>query len=328
MNKKKRGGRDRPRDRRNNDIYSDEELDNEMIDLNEIEGEMEMARETFLINSYNEFLAENVGPRVSNIRLYWIDIRNEAYSYLKTYIMEKYDNARLEETMSFDDMCSEFIDNIKININDESNTDRRGNFALDYRGELINPINYRDLYNAFETFRIYLDHLKAESDNVEFIETEMRFTIGEGSDSDEILEIINNEGQLFEKIIDATREMLEYENDLIFTDENIHTNIRNFSDDMRDGVNIIDYLYERRNAIPDYDHEDGQVEGLLLDYYTILENMVGSTLDRMYYTYYADGGRKKKKRNKRNKRKGKKKSVKKNKKGKRKTKRKIYGRKR
>ena len=327
MNKKKRGGRDRaPRDRRN--IYSDEEsVDNEMIDINEIEREaeeMEMAREVSLINSYNAFLGANVGPRVRNIRLYWIDIRNAAYSHLKTYIMNKYDNARREETMDFHDMSVEFIEDIKININDESNTDERGNFAPAYPGELINPINYRDLYDAFETFSTYLYHLKAESDNVEFIETEMRFIIGEGRNSDEILEIINNQRHLFEHIIDETEMMLDYEKN-VYIFNPVSLNIANFSDEMSEEGNIIEYLNERHSVIPNYHPEDGQLNKLLLDYYIILENMVASTFDRMYYANYTDGGRKIKKKNKR---KVKRKSIKKNKKSKRKTKRKIYGRKR
>ncbi len=335
MNKKKRGGRDRHRDGRgNNDIYSDEEspMDPSLIDLDEVEMEVEMEvqrRERALISSYVDFLDTVSSHMVGNIQLYWRDIRNAAYSHLKTYIMNKYDNARREETMDFHDMSIEFIEDIKININDEDNTDLRGSFARAYPGELINPINYRDLYNALDTFRIYLDDLKLQSDNVEFIETEteMRFRIGRGINSDEALRIIENRGELFEHIIDETEMMLEYEkNVFIFNPDNL--NIANFSDEMYEEGNIAEYLYERHSVIPGFDPEDGQLTNLLYSYYSVLEDMIALTLDRMHDTYYPEefeGGRKKKKKNKR---KVKRKSVKKNKKGKRKTKRKVYGRKR
>lgn len=335
MNKKKRGGRDRHRDRRvNNDIYSDVEDadDPSLIDLEEVEMQVQMQvelRERALISSYLDFLDHVVRPMVGNIQLYWRDIRNAAYLHLKTHIMDKYNNARIEETMNFHDMSIEFIEDVKININDEDNTDLTGSFARAYPGELINPINYRDLYGAFENFRIYLEDLKLQSDNVEFIETEteMRFRIGRGINSDEALRIIENRGELFEHIIDETEMMLDYEkNVFIFNPDNL--NIANFSDEMSEEGNIAEYLYDRRNAIPGLrdvnDDFDGQLTNLFYSYYSVLEDMIARTLDRMHDTYYPEefeGGRKKKKKNKR-------KSVKKNKKGKRKTKRKIYGRKR
>ena len=335
MNKKKRGGRDRHRDRRgNNDIYSDEEMDPSLIDLEDLQMQEQMQvelRERALISSYLDFLDVVVRPMVGNIQLYWRDIRNAAYLHLKTYIMNKYDNARIEETMDFHDMSIEFIEDIKININDADNTDERGNFAQAYVGELINPRVNRDLYTAFESYRIYLEDLKQQSDNVEFVETEteMRFRIGQGRNSDEALRIIENRGELFEHIIDETEMMLDYEKNVhIFNPDNL--NIANFSDEMNEEGNIAQYLYERRDVIPGFDPEDGQLTNLFYSYYSVLEDMIARTLDRMHDTYYSEeflinnsraGEKKKKKKVKR-------KSIKKNKKGKRKTKRKIYGRKR
>ena len=332
MNNKKRGGRDRPRHRRdNNDIYGDEEsgIDPSLVDLEEVEMQAQMQvelRERALISSYLDFLDVVVRPMVGNIQLYWRDIWNEAYLHLKTYIMDKYNNARIEETMDFHDMSIEFIEDIKININDADNTDERGNFAQAYVGELINPRVNRDLYTAFENFRIYLEDLKQQSDNVEFVETEteMRFRIGQGRNSDEALRIIENRGELFEHIIDETEMMLDYEkNVFIFNPDNL--NIANFSDEMSEVGNIAQYLDERHSVIPGLDHFDGQLTNLFWSYYSVLEDMIARTLDRMHDTYYSEGGKKKKKKNKR---KVKRKSIKKNKKGKRKTKRKIYGRKR
>ena len=339
MNKKKRGGRDRHRQRRgNNYIDSDEEstMDPSLIDVDEVEMQVQMQvqdRERALISSYLDFLDVVVRPMVGNIQLYWRDIRNAAYSDLKTHIMDKYNNARTEETMNFHDMSIEFIEDVKININNEDNTDLRGSFARAYPGELINPINYRDLYGAFENFRIYLEDLKLQSDNVEFIETEteMRFRIGRGINSDEALRIIENRGELFEHIIDETEMMLDYEkNVFIFNPDNL--NIANFSDEMSEEGNIGEYLYERRNVIPGLrdviDDFHGELTNLFYNYYSVLEDMIARTLDRMRETYYPEEFEGGKKRKKKNERKAKRKSVKKNKKGKRKTKRKIYGRKR
>lgn len=318
MNNKKRGGRDRHSDRRgNNGIYSDEEpLDQSLIDLEEVEMQLQMQeelRERALISSYLDFLDEVTPHMVGNIQLYWRDIRNTAYLHLKTYIIDKYQNAGIEEAMNFHDMSTEFIEEIKININDESNTDERGNFAPDYKGELINPRYNRDLYTALENFRLYLDHLKHESDNVELIETEteMSFRIGQGRNSDDALRIIIDRGELFEHIIDETEMMLDFEkNEYIFNPDNLY--IANFSDEMYDDDgNIVDYLYERRNVIPGLNTEDGQVTNLFFNYYSVLEDMIATTLDRMHDTHYPEELQAGRKRKKKDKRKVKKKSVKK-----------------
>lgn len=320
MNKKKRGGRDRPE---NSDI-NNYNLNRALVNINDIQDNF-LTMEERVQDAYIAFLDINVGLRVRNVQLYWRDIRDVAYLHLKQYILDRYEDREATTGMgSFIDIRRDFIAEFYSNVNNNANN---------YEGELISPVYSRELYIALENFRIYLDNVKEESDNVVFDEDLMEYVVGRGEPMSEIARSeVEYHGDLLQNVLDEIEVMLDYEkNEYIFNDSGAILN--NFSSEMEEGDNIIYMLehWDRRSGIlADYDTMERDM--LFREYYTHLENMIANTLSRMRNEYYSDDdmtlGGKKDKKKKKIKKKVKRKSVKKTKKHKRKTKRKVYGRKR
>jgi len=331
MSNKKRGGRDKHRENRISYIGNNVD-DNVHVNIDTLAQEQENAMLIRVADAYRDFLDDNVSPRVINVQRYWRDIRNAAYIHLKRWLETEYELRDNRVGIDFTDLQRDFLTEFYAHVNYQAHM---GNDFTAYPGELIMNHYSRDLHTAFENYRLYLDHLKEESDNVEFDGTSMIFRLGRG---EPMLDVARSEilyeGDLLINILDEIEVMLDYEkNEYVF---NVFSfdgpNLNNFSDEMVNGDNIIETLedWSRHGDLLNWDTLE--MANLLQEYYTILENMLANTMDRIRTTYYdADdatmmtGGKKRKDKKKK---KVKRKSVKKTKKHKRKTKRKVYGRKR
>ena len=118
MNKKKRGGRDRPE---NSDI-NDPNLHRALVYVNDDIPEDFLPMEQAVQEAYITFLDINVGLRVKNVQLYWRDIRNVAYLHLKQYILDRYEHREASTGMgSFIDIRRDFIAEFYSNVNNNAN---------------------------------------------------------------------------------------------------------------------------------------------------------------------------------------------------------------